>query len=42
MWDKSTHVLFNGLEREGVVDSELTSPLKSGFEFIDAIGRVPP
>ena len=42
MCDKGTHVFFNRLEREGIVDSVLASPLESGFEFLDAIGRVPP
>ena len=37
-----THVFFDGLGREGIVDSVLASPFKSGIEFLDADGRVPP
>ena len=41
MRNKNTHVFLDRLEREGVIDSVLTSPLESGPEFLDTIGRVP-
>ena len=41
MRNEDTHVFFDRLEREGVIDSVLTSPLESGPEFLDALGRVP-
>ena len=39
---EGTYVFFDRFDREGIVDSVLASPLESGFEFLDAIGCVPP
>ena len=38
---RSTHVIFDGLEREGIVDSVLASPFESSLELLDAGGRIP-
>jgi len=39
---KGTYVFFDRLGCKGIVDSVFASPLESVFEFLDAVGQVPP
>ena len=38
---EGAYVFFDGLDREGIVDSVLASPFESGVEFLYAVGCVP-
>jgi hypothetical protein len=41
MQENATHVFFDGIEGQGIINSVLASPFEGGFEVADAASNVP-